>query len=343
MRSVGLRCIGVMAGLAFGGTSWALDPLPVHTATTRLSASNLQTTDRLSLADAVAQVFAEAGFRDVVPATETRNRLQDVGPIGLSCDVAECAQTVWNPLHARGLILVRQSRAGNARVTFDIQYLNLRGEVLAHEERDEPITSWSEAVAFARAAATALALRLPAELRGPDPDAGSPSGDAAVAPVDAAPAGDGGQQVIIIRDPPIEAPHVVFQRRWWEVGVGAGVAATGLALTVVNLYAISVHGSETEDRATGVVEQRCAFGAATQTTAQGTRCDDIGAVTPVLLGVGIAAVLGGAFLVYDGLRLRPEIVAPAPGARPAARPAAWRFGASPLARGGGMFSLSGGF
>ena len=54
-------------------------------------------------------------------------------------------------------------------------------------------------------------------------------------------------------------------------------------------------------------------------------------------------VLGGAFLVYDGLRLRPEIVAPAPGARPAARPTAWRFGGAPLARGGGMFTLSGGF
>ncbi|MFO0608033.1 MAG: hypothetical protein U0324_33020 [Polyangiales bacterium] len=334
MRSIGIRWLGVAALTAYGGAAWAIDPLPVHTATTRLSATNLQPADRLALADAVAQVFVEAGFQDLVPATETRNRLQDVGPVGLSCDVAECAQNVWNPLHARGLVLVRQTRT-RTRVTFDIQYLNLRGEVVAHEERDEPITSWAEAIAFARAAATSLALRLPAEYRGPQviPDAGpTPTPDASVPDAGPAPAPDA--QVIIIRDADVPPP-VVYVRRWWEVGVGAGLAAGGLALTLTSIVGLANHGSE-EPAVNGLVEQRCAFGAPTQTTAQGTTCEGVGVVTPLLLGVGLAAVVGGALLVVDGVRLRPEAAAPV-------RPRAWQFGASPLARGGGVFTLSGGF
>lgn len=333
MRSIGIRWLGVAALTAYGGAAWAIDPLPVHTATTRMSATNLQPADRLALADAVAQVFVEAGYQDVVPATETRNRLQDVGPVGLSCDAPECAQNVWNPLHARGLILIRQQRS-HTSVTFSILYLNLRGETIAEERRDEPITSWAEAIAFARAAATSMALHLPAEYRGPQviPDAGPPPGDASVPDAGAAPPPDA--QVIIVRDADV-APPVVYVRRWWEVGVGAGLAAGGLALTLSSIVGLASHGSE-GPAVNGLVEQECAFGAPTQTTAQGTTCEGVGVVTPLLLGVGLAAVVGGALLVVDGVRLRPEAAAPA-------TPRAWRFGASPLARGGGVFTLSGGF
>jgi hypothetical protein len=340
MRSFGTWVIGVLVFAASAGTA-AADPLPVHTATTRLSQTNLQPVDRLALADAVSTVFVEAGFRDVVPATETRNRLQDVGPVGLSCDAPECAQTVWNPLHARGLVLVHQSRT-RTRVQFDIQYLNLRGEVLAHESRDEAITSWNEAIAYARAAATTLAIGLPAELRGgPSPgDAGVPPPDAAVPPGDAGvPAADGGNQIIVVRDPPI-VPVVQYNRRLWEVGVGAGLVAGGLVLSGISLYNLGVHGTEVSDGATRTIEQRCALGASVQNTAQGTVCEGIGPVTPILLGVGIAALGGGIFMIIDGLRMRPEVVT---NPTPNGRPRAWQFGASPLARGGGFFTLSGDF
>jgi len=333
MRSFGSWVVGV---LVFAGTASA-DPLPVHTATTRLSQTNLQTVDRLALADAVSTVFVEAGFRELVPATETRNRLQDVGPVGLSCDAPECAQTVWNPLHARGLILIHQERS-RTRVNFTIRYLNLRGETLAEESRDEAITSWEEAIAYARAAATRLALspQLAGE-RGPTEVDAGPTVDAAVSPVDAAvPQGDAGVP-IIVRD--VVEPPPVYTRRMWEVGVGAGLVASGLALGALSLYNLGVHGTDVSDPNSHTIEQRCALGASVQNTAQGTQCEGIGAVTPILLGVGIAALGAGVFMIIDGLRLRPEIAASAPGTRPRA----WQFGASPLARGGGIFSLSGAF
>lgn len=337
MRSFGTWVVGVLVFAASAGTASA-DPLPVHTATTRLSQTNLQTVDRLALADAVSTVFSEAGFRELVPATETRNRLQDVGPVGLSCDAPECAQTVWNPLHARGLVLIHQERS-RTRVNFTIRYLNLRGETLAEESRDEAITSWEEAIAYARAAATRLALspqlageRGPAEVA----DAGPPV-DAAVAPVDAAvPPGDAGVQ-IVVRD--VVEPPPVYTRRMWEVGVGAGLVAGGLALGGISLYNLGVHGTDVSDPNSHTIEQRCALGASVANTAQGTQCESIGAVTPILLGVGIVALGAGVFMIIDGLRLRPETPASAPGTRPRA----WQFGASPLARGGGIFSLSGAF
>jgi hypothetical protein len=350
MRSVGRAGLGgVLVSVtlaAYGEAAWALDPLPVHTATTRLSATNLQPADRLALADAVAQVFVEAGFRDVISATETRNRLQDVGPVGLSCDAAECAQNVWNPLHARGLILVRQQRT-RTRVTFTLQYLNLRGEVIAEEQRDEPITSWAEAIAFARAAATALALRLPAEYRGPPvlpvlPDAGAAP---TVSVPDAGAPPPPETQVVVVREVPVERPvepPTVYTRRPWEIGLGGGLVAGGLALTGVGLYNLGVHGTEVSDAGSRTIEQRCALGASVSNTAQGTQCEGIGVVTPLLLGVGIASLGAGIFLLIDGLRLRPELAPAAPS--PAATPrTTWRLGASPLARGGGFFTLSGGF
>jgi len=333
MRSFGSWVVGVLVFAASAGTASA-DPLPVHTATTRLSQTNLQTVDRLALADAVSTVFAEAGFRELVPATETRNRLQDVGPVGLSCDAPECAQTVWNPLHARGLVLIHQERT-RTRVNFDIQYLNLRGEVIAHEARDEAITSWQEAIAYARAAATTLALSpLLAGERGPGEvaDAGAPVD--AGAPADAAaPTGDAGPQIVLVDVPPVPPP--AYTRRMWEVGVGAGLVAGGLALGAISLYNLGVHGTEVADGSSHTIEQRCALGA----SVQGTQCEGIGAVTPILLGVGIVTLGAGVFMIIDGLRLRPEL----PASAPAARPRAWQFGASPLARGGGLFSLSGAF
>lgn len=312
------------------------DPLPVHTATTRIAHTSLQAQERLALADEVARVLSASGIPDVFTATDTRNRLQEINPSGLWCDSASCATGVSNPIRGRALILVTQSRT-RGRVAIEIQYINLRGEPVQTVSRDEPIGSWNEAIAIARQATEQLITRLPDDARhpavGPDPHVVTAPDPRVVTAPD--------PHVVTAPDPhhdgvvaPPALPEVRYVRRPWEIGVGAGAIAGGLALAVIGSYNIATNGSVTPV-AGNREEYRCAAGGST-TSNRGREDCSVGVVSPVLLGVGIVAIGGGIFLLIDGLRRRPEVVPAAP-PRPALR-----VGGAPLAQ-GGIFTLSGSF
>ncbi len=105
----------------------------------------------------------------------------------------------------------------------------------------------------------------------------------------------------VVAPPP---PPVVMRRRVWEAALGGALIAGGAVAAGFGALNLGVHGSE-GPAANGLIAQRCAFGAPTQTTAQGTTCDGLGVVTPVMLGAGVAALGVGVFLLVDGLRQRP--------------------------------------
>lgn len=108
----------------------------------------------------------------------------------------------------------------------------------------------------------------------------------------------------VVTPPP---PPVVLRRRVWEAVLGGALVAGGATLAGLGVLNLGVHGAE-DPAVNGLIAQRCAFGAPTQTTAQGTTCDGVGVVTPVMLGAGVAALGVGVFLLVDGLRARPVAV-----------------------------------
>lgn len=149
-------------------------------------------------------------------------------------------------------------------------------------------------------------------------------------------AGDQGR-VVTLRLRRVPAPAtvvtppvpVVMRRRVWEAVLGGALVAGGATLAGLGVLNLGVHGAE-QPAVNGLIAQRCAFGAPTQTTAQGTTCDGVGVVTPVMLGAGVAALGVGVFLLVDGLRARPVAVG-------RARPA------TVLGRNGGIVGVEGVF
>jgi hypothetical protein len=345
MRSTVAASLGIFA-LTLSSAALG-DPLPVHTATTRVATTSLQPADRIELADAVAGVFSAASVPEVLTASETRNRLQEINPVGVSCDAANCASAVFGPVRARALVLVRQNRT-SGRVSLNIEYINLRGEVVLHEDRNEAIAQWSDAIAIARIAATRLVQRLRADDRtaitlipptratGPvtNPVTGPVTGPVTnpvtgpvTGPVTNPVTGSGPTQ-----PPVVTVPDVRYERRPWEIGLGAGLIAGGAVLAGFGIANLAANNSVTESAADHTVTTRCAAGASYANNV----CDGVGAVTPIMLAAGAVALGGGVYMLIDGLRRRPVVV----GARPAAH--AWSIGAAPLAQGAAL-SLSGRF
>ncbi len=345
MRSTVAASLGIFA-LTLSSAALG-DPLPVHTATTRVATTSLQPADRIELADAVAQVFSAANVPDVLTASETRNRLQEINPVGVSCDAASCASAVFHPVRARALILVHQNRTAG-RVNLNIEYINLRGEVVMNEPRNEAISQWSDAVAVARIAATRLLQRLrddertavtlvpPTRATGAGTNPGTNPG---TGPVTGPVTGPGTNPVTgpaVTPPPVVMVPDVRYERRPWEIGVGAGLIAGGAVLAGFGIANLAAHGTTTENAADHTVTTRCAAGASYANDA----CDGIGAVTPIMVAAGAVALGGGVYMLIDGLRRRPVVV----GTRPASAPPshAWNVGAAPLAQGAAL-SLSGTF
>ena len=108
---------------------------------------------------------------------------------------------------------------------------------------------------------------------------------------------------------PVVAPVVEVRRRVWEAVLGGALAAGGVVVAGIGAYNLGMHGTEMSDPTSHTIHQRCAPGAPLQSTAQGAECGSVGAVSPILVGAGAAAVGVGVFLVYDGLRARSVTVA----------------------------------
>ncbi len=289
--------------------------MPVFTPTRHVS-SRPSRDQRLQLADAVAEVFHRT-LPDVISARDTDRRLAALTPAALACDLPGCVGAVAMPLHARAVTLVREdyTSAGSLRVVIDT--VTPDGVVTAHAEGDQPVGAWPEALALARiVAARAVALvsanspvappaeapRIPVipPVRAPAPVVQAPETPSLRPPSN------------VLRDLPAHATH----RRGWEIALGSGLIAAGLAATTVGLVAVAQDGSVVSTSAAMETDYRA-----------GTR-------DYVLLGLGIPALVGGVLVLMDGLRARPTEDPPAG--------ASMGLGATVVAHGGAM-TLSGAF
>lgn len=120
-------------------------------------------------------------------------------------------------------------------------------------------------------------------------------------------------RVITVRMVPVPRTVVsvpvpaVMTRRSWEAALGAAAVAGAGVLLSVGIYNAAIHSTDSSlNPATGTIDRECALGASTRAVANGgVECDGIGVVTPLLLGAGVVVAGVGAFLIYDGMRLRP--------------------------------------
>ncbi len=261
----------LVIAFSFSASAWA-DPLPVHTATRRVPSAPT-TEQRLSLADAVAEVFS-AVVPEVLNGRETRERLNTLDPEQLACDQASCAPSVSGPLRGRALVLLRLTvpRRGRARVWVGV--VNNRGEIVAQNEAEDTVGPWTDAVALGRVVARPVAENLRPRAM---PDAAPtpiPMAAAAMPPV-----------------APVHTPEVVlrYRRRPLEIGIGGGLVVGGLALASFGLASVARDGDLARELPNGVGEFYSA-----------------GARDYVFLGVGAVAVGVGVYFLIDGLRRRPD-------------------------------------
>ncbi len=299
--SLALACTLPFA-LATAPLAAGADPLPVHTPT-RHVASRPSREQRLQVADAVAQVLGQA-VPDVINGEETLTRLQSFNPSALACDLPTCAGRIAGPLHARAVALVRQEFSGGSlRVIVDI--VSPQGEVTAHAEGDEPVGNWSEAVALGRVVAgrVAVILHPPAAVTAP---ASAPATHPLAAVAEPRPASP-------VTPPPGAPPTVVYRRRAWEAGVGGALVVAGAVAVAIGAVAVAQDGSEVSGQSPSPAMH-------TVYTATGRDY--------ALLGIGIPALIGGAVLVFDGLRAHREELPPGS--------LALRVGATPLVHGGAV-------
>jgi hypothetical protein len=262
------------------------DPLVVHTATAR-GDRGIAAPDRLRLADAVAEVLSTAQ-PEVLRATDTQARVETLSPAGLGCDAAECASALLTPLHARGVVLVSMARGHRHQVSVTLRWLDAQGAVRDEQRAQEVCGSWDDAVAMARVSARALLAHIPAVA----PVVVAPPAPVVATPVASAP----------VAAPPVIAPPRVewrVSRRPVEAAIGGVVLAGGVAALSIGLIALAQDGEQAVDLGNGRAEFYTA----------GTR-------DTVLTIAGGAAVVGGAFLLIDGLRARRTQEALSVAARP---------------------------
>ncbi len=347
--ALGLTCFALgLTAFADPPTTPALDPLPVHTATTRIVANSLPPADRLRLADAVAQVLIELHVPEVRTATATRNNLQELGGPGNSCDTANCANQVFGPLHGRAVVMVHQART-RGRATLDIELINLRGESVAHEHSEEAINSWDDAVEFARLATRHLVEHVRADERNrsllsaptpavvtPPPNNGN-NGNNNNGNNNGGNNNNGsGAQQVVVTPPMVLVPEMRSSPRWWEVGLGGALIAGGVTLATIGVANLVLH--DTIESTSGNTETvRCAVGA----DFDGRNCTGLGVITPTLLVTGALALGAGVYFTVHGARARSEtmVLRPAP---TTTGPRVLNVSASPLAQGAAL-SLSGTF
>ncbi|MDO9017650.1 MAG: hypothetical protein Q7V43_12125 [Myxococcales bacterium] len=260
------------------------DPLVVHTATPR-GDRPIPAADRLRLADAVAEVLA-TGQPEVLRASDTHARVETLSPAGLTCDAAECASALLTPLRARGVVLVSIARGRHREVSLALRWLDAQGVVRGEQRAQEVVANWDDAVAMARVAARALLSEIPPVA---PPAAPTPIVEPTPAPALAAP------------PPPIAPPRPqwVTRRRPVEALLGGVLAAGGATALTIGLVAVAQDGGQVVELDNGREEVYTA-------TARDT----------VLIAAGAAAVVGGVFLLIDGLRARRSPVAITVSGRP---------------------------
>ncbi|MEZ4409143.1 MAG: hypothetical protein R3A52_22140 [Polyangiales bacterium] len=249
-----------------------------------------------AVADAVAEVLS-AQSPEVLSGVETATRVEALAPASMTCAAPACARDLASALHARAVVLVdatREGRHGTVRLTL----VSVAGESLASPVARETVGSWDDVVALARV----LARELVTPLRTLDPPA--PTATPAVVPTTVEP-------VTAPRQAPMETRRY---RRWPEAITGGALLAAGATLAVIGLVSVARDGTVANDLGDGREE---VYVTSTRDS--------------VFLGVGVAAVAGGAALLIDGLRWRSEPVERAGRVRPV-------FAAT---GGGGYVGLSG--
>ncbi|MBL8602672.1 MAG: hypothetical protein JNK72_12185 [Myxococcales bacterium] len=263
------------------------DPLPVHTPT-RAQPRGLSTDERLAVAEAVAEVLRGA-TTEVLGAADTRSRVETLNPDALACDAPTCCPTISTPLHARSVVLVQQQELRHRRLHLTVRVVNLRGEVTASNEIEEPVADRAEAVALARLAARPIADALrstpatPAVTPTPDqPPPLAPPPTPAVAPT---------VQPPITVMPTVQYRVETYRRRSLAV-LGAGLAAAGV--TGITLGAMSLA------RDGGVARALPAEGV---NEVYVSRTRDY-----IFVGAGAAATAAGVYFLVDGLRQRQRTV-----------------------------------
>jgi hypothetical protein len=260
------------------------DPLVVHTATPR-SDRSISVADRLRLADAVADVLAEAQ-PEVLRATDTHARVETLSPAGLGCDAPECASALLTPLHARGVVVVSVARGRHREVSLTLRWLDAQGVLRGEQRAEEVVAGWDDAVAMARVSARSLLADIPAATT---PTVSAPIATPPVAATVTAPA--------VVAAPPRREP--TYARRPGEILLGGVLIAAGAASATIGLVAVARDGDEAAVLDNGRVE---VYNATTRDA--------------VLLSLGGAAIVGGAVLLVHGLRARRSPPAIALAARP---------------------------
>lgn len=252
------------------------DPIPVHIAAPRASSRgvNPSSAERLAVADAVAQALS-AGAREVLSASETRARIEGLNPSAATCDALDCITAITLPLHARALVLVRESRQREGQTRVEVRLVNLRGEVLAERAEQDIAPSTAEAVALARLAAAPIAEAL-ARLDAPSPPVVTAAPAAIETPAPQA----------VVRVTPV--PVTVTRRRVGEVIGGVGALVAGAAALSVGIAGLAAGERVTRD----LGEQR-------------VEVEQPSALNWAWVGGGAAALGLGVFLVVDGMRARP--------------------------------------
>jgi hypothetical protein len=318
----------VISLLLAGATAQA-DPLPVHTATRGIGHTNLGVDERVELADAMAQVF-ESSFPEgnVLSADETRTRVNLLDQNALACDQPRCAPTITNPLHGIGLVLVQQSRT-HGRVHIEVSAINLRGEVVARDLRDEAISNWNEAVTLAHVMAQSFVPQLQRVFPSLAPDAGPPPApaDAAVAPADVPATPVDAAVAVTPEDAGVRV--VTYHRRPLEAVGGGALILGGLALTILGVVYISIDGDTRTSPADMTMIETF---------------DTAGQAAGFLVG-GVVALGAGTFLLWDGLRLHADVDEQSANPRPR-RASVWdslHFGIAPFRAGGAALNVGGRF
>lgn len=250
------------------------DPIPVHVAAPRSGArgAGASNAERLAVADAVAQALG-AVAREVLSATETRARIEGLNPSAVTCDALDCITAITLPLHARALVLVRETRQRDGARRVEVRLVNLRGEVIAERAEQDIATTTAEVAALARLAAAPIAEAIQ-RLDAPPPAA--PVVAETPAP-QAAP--------VTPRAAPTRPPQ---SRRLGETLAGAAAIAVGAGAFAGGVVLLAMGERVTRDLGENRVEVE-------RPTSLNWVWAGLGAVS---MGVGV-------FLLVDGMRLRP--------------------------------------
>jgi hypothetical protein len=257
-------------------------------------------TERVALADAVAESLARAG-QEVLGGGETWARLEVLDPAQLGCDAAPCGGHVATLLGARGVVLVRPALTG-ASLRLELLAVDAQGEVLGREQGEATIADWEDALALGRVVAGRLAL----VLRGPSPQRTSTT---------EAPSGTGaaGAVATTITAPPSPPPRPRVATHVGEAAIGGGLAVVG---GLVGAFAIA---ALTEGRQCLAGDPGVCSPASDVPVSMAGEFSTPSPLNYVWLAVGGVSVVVGGVLVIHGLMPRP--VAPvATGTRVVALP-----------------------